>query len=466
MIDREEIDYKANEFKIIVPNVEKDYVNGWFLAGLYSISDLKEAFILKGGNCLRKGYFPDTRYTSDLDFSIKASIDEKKLRNELNKVCDFVQDNTGIIFDKASTRVEEKRRIDKNKKVYQARIYFKDFYGKPDKLTLRILLDVTEFDKIYLPINVRNLIHPYSDMDSCTAQIKCVQIEEILATKLKCLLQRRHSVDLYDFVYSIFINKDIEVNIGQIVSVFLKKTIFEPSPGVVKNLLLELPLEAFRGIWHKYLVCPVKSIIDFDVAVDNFNKIIERLFGQFPINHRAKYFFPARLRNIIFDAGSTLRLLKVVYKNVERVVEPYSLAYKYCKSEGVSKEYFFVYDRTRNGIRTFLHQRIQHIEILDEEFEPRVPVELCRMGEIGDKTYFGKPFSSTRKRSNRSRLSSRRRITRSPSSYSFGPKYIYQCPVCQKTFRRKKQSSQLNKHKDKNGNQCYGRAAFFVKMQF
>ncbi|MCK5174004.1 MAG: nucleotidyl transferase AbiEii/AbiGii toxin family protein, partial [Planctomycetes bacterium] len=400
-------------------------------------------------------------------FSVETAVNEELLKNEFNKVCSFVQDNTGIIFDKDRTRVEEKQRIDKKKKVYQGRIYFKDFYGKPDKLTLRILLDIAEFDKIYLPINTRNLIHPYSDMGSCTAQIKCIQLEEVLATKLKCLLQRRHSADLYDFVYSIFINKDIEVNTSQIVSVFLKKTIFEPSPGVVKNMLLELPLEAFRGIWHKYLICPVKSIIDFDVALNNFKEIIERLFGQFPVDYRAERFFPARLRNKIFDAGSSLRLLKVAYEDIERIVEPYSLAYKYCQGEGVSKEYFYVYDQTRNGIRTFLHQRIQSLEILDEKFEPRHEVEISRMGELGDKTHFGKPFGSSGS-SLKGLIGRKRKPRRARKIFpsASGPTYLYECTVCGKTFRRKKQTSKLNKHKGENGYQCFGRTAYLRDINY
>jgi predicted nucleotidyltransferase component of viral defense system len=44
------------------------------------------------------------------------------------------------------------------------------------------------------------------------ATIRCHRLEELLAAKLKCLLQRRHSFDLYDYVYSVFINRDLEVN--------------------------------------------------------------------------------------------------------------------------------------------------------------------------------------------------------------------------------------------------------------
>jgi len=71
--------------------------------------------------------------------------------------------------------------IDDKKRVYEARIYFKDFYGKPDSLTICIRLDITEFDKIYLPTVERQLLHPYSDADKCKSALKCMKLEEILA---------------------------------------------------------------------------------------------------------------------------------------------------------------------------------------------------------------------------------------------------------------------------------------------
>lgn len=62
MIDREEIQDKAREFGIHVANVQRDYVFGWLLAALYSVTALKDILILKGGNCFRKAYFPNTRF--------------------------------------------------------------------------------------------------------------------------------------------------------------------------------------------------------------------------------------------------------------------------------------------------------------------------------------------------------------------------------------------------------------------
>jgi predicted nucleotidyltransferase component of viral defense system len=455
MITKDEIEAKAAEFDIHAANVERDYVFGWLLAGIYSVSSLKDALVLKGGNCFRKAYFSMTRFSGDLDFSCQTAIDQGILLTELNRVCDFVQDQAGIIFEKERNRAEEKQIIDRDKKVYQARLYFKDFYGNPDTIMISVRLDVTQFDRLYLSVQTRNLIHPYSDSSACTAEVKCVKLEELLATKLMCLLQRRHLADLYDYVYAIFVNKELEVNKREIVGTFFRKTIFERSPRVVSGLLIGLPLEAFKDVWTKYLVCPKPSFISLESALANFVQNVKELFGEVIPQFGRSIFFPAELRNPIIDAGSSMTLLAVTYDGVRRMVEPYSLSYKQRK-DGHAEEYFFCYDRTGGrssppGIKTFVSSKVQQIERLDEKFEPRFPVELSKSGERGDKTYFGASFSSGRSH-----------VARSRHIYSSGTVYIIQCSYCGKRFRRTKPDTQLNKHKDKYKNPCYGRSGFRV----
>ena len=199
MINRSEIEARAEDFGIQPVNVERDYVFGWLLVGIYTISHLKDTLILKGGNCFRKAYFENTRFSADLDFSTTSQVNQSLLLDELNKVCDFIQDNAGVIFEKDINRISEKFKIDNERQIYEVRLYFKDFYGKQDHIVIHVRLDITEFDRLYLPVQVRHLIHQYSDSDKCRADIRCVKLEEMLATKLKCLLQRRHSLDLYDF---------------------------------------------------------------------------------------------------------------------------------------------------------------------------------------------------------------------------------------------------------------------------
>ena len=472
MIDKDEIFQKSEDFEINTSDVQRDYVFGWILVGIYKASDLKDYLILKGGNCLRKAYFENTRYSNDLDFTTSTLLSDDFLRIELNKVCDFAQEVSGVIFDKKRNNIRNKRGIDQDKQAYEIRLYFKDFYGTEGKFTIKISLDITQFDRIYLPIQNRFIIHPYSDYKDCKAEIKCLKLEEILASKLKCLLQRRHSADLYDYIFWIFFDTGIEVKRTEIITTLLKITIFERSPGFLKGLFLNLPLKLMKGLWQKYLVCPKGAIIQFETAMESFVKHIGELFADFPIGTGQRAFFPSEFRNIIIDAGARMTMLDIVYKGVRRMVEPYSLVYKQRKSDGVAREYFYVYDTTggRNSgpsIKSFVHDNIQEIKPTEEKFEPRYEVELSKAGEPSKNSYFGMPFGDSGS-SLRSPIASRRKTRRIRKTFSstYGPTYIYECSACGKKFRRKKQNSQLNKHKDKYGNQCFGRIGYFIEMKY
>src|SRR6266567_5189848 len=119
MITRDEIEAKGLEFGIHVADVQRDYVFGWFLLGVYTVTPLKDALILKGGNCFRKAYFPNTRFSNDLDFSVGAAIDQRYLADALNNICDFVHESSGVVFHKDRNRVEEKATSDGDRKIYE-----------------------------------------------------------------------------------------------------------------------------------------------------------------------------------------------------------------------------------------------------------------------------------------------------------------------------------------------------------
>lgn len=235
MITRDEIDEAARTLDISVPNVERDYVFGWLISGIYQASDLGASLTLKGGNALRKAYFPLTRFSDDLDFSSVEALDRARLTKQLNDVCRFVEARTGVAFELDRNVVDEGHQIDRDRRVYKARLYFRDFVSEADHISLKVRVDLTEHDRPLLPIQARNLIHQYSDVTDCATAIRVVKLEEALADKLKCLLQRRSCYDLFDAVYAIFVAQELEVARAEIVQVFLRKTIFGPAPGAAKT---------------------------------------------------------------------------------------------------------------------------------------------------------------------------------------------------------------------------------------
>jgi hypothetical protein len=130
MIDKQEIDAKADELSVHVANVQRDYVFGWLLAGLAQAENcLRPSLILKGGNCFRKAYFEHARFSNDLDFSTQTELDPDMLVEGLGQACSFAGEKSGVAFLVDQSRVSERSLADDEAKIYEARVYFKSFYG-------------------------------------------------------------------------------------------------------------------------------------------------------------------------------------------------------------------------------------------------------------------------------------------------------------------------------------------------
>jgi len=402
MIQNSEIEQKAKEFQINTSNLQRDYVFGWLLSGIYSQTGLGDKLILKGGNALRKTYLRNTRFSKDLDFSVLDAVDPSDLIRQLQEVCNYAQDRSGVSFEADRTRIDKKPGFDNEQtQVYEARIYFKSFYGE-EEIVLKVQLDVTTFDKIFLPIQSRPLIHPYSDENKCTAVIRCHKLEEILASKMNAALQRRKVTDLFDLVYSIIVNNEYDVSRPEVISTFLKKTIYESNPNIAKNLLLNVPVEEYRPFWQE-IIAPVFSLFDFDRAITGFKDLVTGLFtfiptpsfSPAPATYGGGYarltrgfgassvfsYFPSTERNVIIAAGRAQQLIRMVYDGVERLIEPYAFEYRVRKKDGRGMEYFWGWDTSGGtsghiGIKMFIYDKIQSVSSTDIPFSPQFAIEL------------------------------------------------------------------------------------------
>jgi predicted nucleotidyltransferase component of viral defense system len=465
MIDPDEIDDRAEEMGVHVANVERDYVFGWLLKAFYENDFLAPRLVFKGGNAMRKAFYPNTRFSTDLDFSLESALDVDRAQVEINRACEAAQAMCGVQFDTAKNTLKPDAFLDENRRSYKGSVYFQDFYGNSASLVIAVRVDLTEFDRIYLPTVTRPLIHAYSDAADCRAELRCMALEELLANKLKCLIQRRHSFDLYDLVYAAFFERSIEVDRRAVLSTFLKKTIFQASPSAAKEILLGIPMPFFKAAWARY-VAPLAARFEFDHAEEGFRSTIESIFeGVFPRGWASAPFYPSELRNMIMEAGAGRRLLALTYDGRERQVEPYALTYKRRK-DGHAEEYFFVWDRTGGqtsgpGQKTLVHEKVRDMRILDEQFEPRYPIELAKAGQRAEREQFGDGVVRVRTRSVRPRVG--RAASRPKKAAAWGAvSYTVQCPYCLKKFKRGTLSTALNPHKDSNGYPCAGRHGYIV----
>lgn len=461
MIEKSEIEAKADELGVHAANVQRDYVFGWLLAGLAQTENrLRPSLILKGGNCFRKAYFEHARYSNDLDFSTQSEVDAPALLEGLRQACTYAGEKSGVTFLVDESRISERFLVDDEAKIYDARVYFKSFYGEED-VRIRVDFDVKEFDRLFLPVQSRRLIHAYSDAALCQADIRCVKLEELLASKLKSLLGRQHCPDLYDFVHSVFFQKTLNISRREVLMTFLKQTGHETRPLIVRNYLLELPFQAIRSFWNEYLVCPKLSIFSFDNAETWFKTVIGEIFAlvERPVayagmpSREGLMYFSSQSRADIMESARLNRILRFMYEGLERIIEPYALVFKRRK-DGVAREYLYGWDLRGGrsgevGIKSYIADKVHSVAILNETFEPRFPIELTKSSG-----YFARPFSSGRTGSFGPR--------RASSRANFGIEYIVECPYCNKRFKRTKYDTKLNEHKDRYGNRCYGRVGYIV----
>jgi predicted nucleotidyltransferase component of viral defense system len=452
VIDRDEIEAMSEQLGVHTSDAQRDYLYGWLLAGVYGDNPMmRDRLVLKGGNAFRKGYFVSTRFSGDLDFAAPAGLHPSQLLEALNGACRMIQARTGVEFDLGRNGQTGLRSIDSNKTVYKFTLYFKDFYGKASTMTIALRMDVTEFGLLYLPIQQRKLIHPYSDQAECATTLEVVSLEEALADKLKCLLQRHMSSDLFDLVYSIFVNNDIAVDKTTIVTTFLRKTIFEPSPQAALRLLLAVPFEVMRRYWSK-IVCMAESRMDFNTAVERLKGELRSLFSSFRYGDANQLaFFPAELRAPIMQAGRSQTLVRMTYDGMPRLVEPYALAFKW-RQDGTGQEYLYVWDQTGGrsgpGVKSLFNWKITSLENTDIKFEPRFEIELAKAGEYGQRTTFDSSRSGARRSTRpRPRLQARYRV---------------RCAYCQREFDRTSPTTVMRPHQDSYGNPCPGRRGYRV----
>lgn len=177
-----------------------DYALGWFLAGLYRDRSMARLLRFKGGTCLSKAYFPDYRFSEDLDFTAARRLDGAEAEDVARQVANWSEEEGGPDFRAASPLLETIS-DEYGGETFELRVYFRGplaWAGSPQAIRMHI----TRNEWLVMPGEDRALLHPYSDADRLGGpRLVCYSIVEMLAEKLRALSgQRRFAIarDVYD----------------------------------------------------------------------------------------------------------------------------------------------------------------------------------------------------------------------------------------------------------------------------
>jgi len=203
VIDKREILEAASGLRLLPNVVEKDYVLGWVLAGINAHPELTDAWVFKGGTCLKKCYFETYRFSEDLDFTLQEErhLEEAFLRRTLGEVVAWVADHSGLLIPAEQLGFDFYQNP-RGRLSCQGRIGYRGPVSPASAAGgwPKIKLDLTADERLVLAPVRREVFHPYSDRPEGGLWINCYAYEEAFGEKIRALGERTRPRDLYDVV--------------------------------------------------------------------------------------------------------------------------------------------------------------------------------------------------------------------------------------------------------------------------
>lgn len=283
MILKKEIQSKSAEWKVPPETVEKDWVLGHILSSIFSIKKHKDGLIFKGGTCLRKCFFPDYRFSEDLDFTARQN-EYKITIGDIEEITNIAEINSGILFHTESfkeLKYEGKLTGYQIKLKYWGANHPKNLEPPPTgRWTTSIKLEIIVYEKLIFRSLCTSIFHDYSDkLNQEGLSASCYDLKEMMAEKLRALIQRSYTAprDYYDIYY---LKKEFNDSDWALIrSAFEKKAVFKGyDPASISKLFKEPDVRNLTKAWKNSLghQIPAEQIPDIKLVIDEVRTIVKK----------------------------------------------------------------------------------------------------------------------------------------------------------------------------------------------
>lgn len=193
MIQPGEIQSLAGKEGVRDTQIEKDYVISWVTYGIANNQFLKENLIFKGGTVLKKIYFPEYRFSEDLDFTFSGrGFDIEAIKDAINELIEWVYEESRIFLSVQNETQYETG----NFNFYLA--YTGPLGGAGANKDIKV--DISQNELIYNAPEEKQIVNTYSDIEE-KYSIFCYSLGEVIAEKMRSIMQRTTPRDIYDLWY-------------------------------------------------------------------------------------------------------------------------------------------------------------------------------------------------------------------------------------------------------------------------
>ena len=237
--------------------LERDYCLSWFLLGL-SRSTLRKRLLFKGGTALKKCYFPDYRFSEDLDFTLSEEAPFETIREEIEAAFAETYRASGVVFKYA--------RDDRHPHANSHTIYLA-YEGPLGALPggREVKTDITIREEVVFPVEERPVLQGYKEYDDIRehAAVRVYSLNEIAAEKVIAVSDRARNEprDLYDLWY---LSEHGHVDLADLVDVIARKLAFRGQSLEAIRGQLEIKEGRLRVLWSRRLAGQMAVLPEFD----------------------------------------------------------------------------------------------------------------------------------------------------------------------------------------------------------
>lgn len=263
MITLHELKRHAAKEHIALGSAEKDYALTHLLYGISRLKE-KERFIFKGGTALKKAYFPDWRYSEDLDFTVTEPYSTDSLTALLERLFSSISRYSGIECTLGSVHT--------NPGYAMVRVKFLALLRSRNTVKIDLSFNEPVFTRVR-----REILGDYSDKKR--SRILVYSLEEILAEKLRSIIERGKSRDYYDVWRLLKFHQD-SLDLKRVREIFDKKCEFKGIQPEPKVIFSSQKLGAARAYWSKALAYQVEGLPEFDSIVKELKEMIGSLLKE------------------------------------------------------------------------------------------------------------------------------------------------------------------------------------------
>lgn len=180
--------------------IEQDLVISRALVDIFQHPELQDNLAFRGGTALFKLHLPAVRYSEDIDLvQIKAG--------SIGHLMDGVREVLSPWLGQPKW------------KQTKGRVTFKYRFISEEDVPLNIKLEINSREHFCVYGFCKNSMSVHSTWYTGHAKVKTYSLEELLATKLRALYQRKKGRDLFDLFYT-FSHKSNKINVENIIHAF------------------------------------------------------------------------------------------------------------------------------------------------------------------------------------------------------------------------------------------------------